>query len=290
MTTGPRILKDYLLLSESHLKARGVDSPRLDAELLLCDVLGLDRVSLYTNFDRPLSSEEVDRYREFLRRRAAREPVAYILGRKEFRSLEFAVDRRVLVPRPETELLVELALEALEAVDGPVRAADVGTGSGAIAVSLAHALPELRVAASDCSGAALEVAPGNARRHGVEDRVEFHTGDLLEPLAGAGRFHVICSNPPYISMPSYRGLEQEIRHWEPRTALVSGDDGMAVTRRLIETAPEHLEPGGWIFIEVGEQAGETLAALKEGGWIDASLVRDLAGIDRVARARRPEAG
>jgi len=280
---GPRTLLDYLRLTTDFLAAKKIDSARLDAELLLGEVLGLARVQLYTNFERPLAREEVDRYRELVRRRAAREPVAYILGRREFWSLDFEIDRRVLVPRPDTELLVELAVAALQTRAGAatLHVADVGTGSGAVAVAIAKEVPNARVVATDKSQAALEVAPRNADRHGVADRIEFVSGDLCAPLRGREPFDLIVSNPPYVKADEVAALDPEIRDWEPRLALVSGADGMDATRALVESALQVLAPGGSLWVEVGSQAGAVRECFVSNGYADVRVHRDLAGSERV---------
>ena len=284
----PRTLLDYLQRTTSFLAARGIDGARLDAELLLAEVLGMTRTQLYTNFEQPLAAPEVGRYRDLVRRRAAREPVAYITGRREFWSLEFMVDRRVLVPRPETELVVEIAVDALRGCRGDaVRVADIGTGSGAIAVAVAKEVPRARVVATDRSGAALEIAPANAERHGVADRIEFLAGDGCAPLVGKGAFDVVAANPPYIRSAEMGGLAPEVREWEPRWALEAGPDGMDVTTPLVEQALGVLAPGGWLIVEVGTQASLVRDCFARCGYEGVAVRRDLAGIDRVVSGRRP---
>ena len=305
-STSPKVLLDYLRLASDHLTAKGIESARLDAELLLADALGMTRMQLYTNHDRPLADDEVDRFRALLRRRATREPVAYILGRREFWSLEFTVDRRVLIPRPETETLVDAALKACTgklaspaapttydaAVDNdavsasvgaddvdaavappppsgrkksaPVvlvadRVLDIGTGSGAVAVALAVELPGLALVATDESAASLEVAPRNAARHGVEERIEFRRGDVYAALDPADVFDVIVSNPPYCKESEVADMLPEVRDWEPKGALVGGPDGMSPTQRIIDGAPRHLTADGWLLLEVGTQADDVRA-------------------------------
>ncbi len=287
-TAGPRTLLEFLQVTAKFLAGKGVDGARLDAELLLAEVLGLTRTQLYTNFERPLAEGEIARFRELVRRRAAREPVAYITGRREFWSLDFVVDRRVLVPRPETELLVELAVEAVRArgVEHPL-VADVGTGSGAIAVAIAKELPGARVVATDRSEAALEIAPANAGRHGVADRIEFRRGDGCDALAGAGPFDVVVSNPPYIRSAEMDSLAPEVREWEPRWALEAGSDGMSVTTPLVERAFALLAPGGSLLVEVGTQAALVREAFERGGYGNVAVRRDLAGLERVVAGRRP---
>lgn len=291
---GPSRLIEYLELAHRHLETKGVDTARLDAELLLAEALGLTRVELYTNHDRPLAADEVDRFRELLKRRASREPVAYITGRREFWSLDFKVDRRVLIPRPETEVLVEATLDVLRSGvrDGSVdeegrRVLDVGTGSGAIAVALAVELPGLKIVACDSSESALEIAPENARRHEVAECIEFVHGDAFDGLDAEERFDVIVSNPPYCKEGELDGLEPEVREWEPKGALVSGADGMNVTSRIIEGAAARLRPGGTLLLEVGTQADATRRLLDAGDWSEVRVLRDLAGHDRVLAARRP---
>jgi release factor glutamine methyltransferase len=291
---GPRRLLDFLELAHRHLESKGIAGARLDAELLLAEVLGMSRIELYTSYDRPLSKPEVDAYRELLRRRAAREPVAYIIGRREFWSLQFAVDRRVLIPRPETELLVESAVKVLRerVVDlsgsRRLRVADVGTGSGAVAVALATEVSELDLVATDASAAVLEVAPDNARRHGVVERIEFRQGDACGAFDEGERFDVIVSNPPYVADGELAELEPEIRNWEPRSALAAGHDGLDVVRRLVAEAPAYLEPDGWLLVEIGSTQADAVARLLEGeSWRSLAISRDLAGNQRVVAARPP---
>jgi release factor glutamine methyltransferase len=283
----PRTVLDYLRLATDWLGEKGVDGARLDCELLLAEVMGAERIALYTNFDKPLGDAEVTAFRELLRRRAAREPVAYILGRREFWSLDFRVDRRVLIPRPETELLVERTGALLAGRDA-ARVADIGTGSGALAVAIAVEVPAATVVATDTSGAALELAPANAVAHQVDGRVRFRHGDLFEALAGEEPFDVIVSNPPYITAAEYETLAPEIRNWEPPSALVAGADGMDVLERLVADAPAHLSADGVLLLEIGSQAEAVRRCMEEAGWRDVRVLADLAGLDRVVEGRRPQ--
>lgn len=261
---------------------KGVDAPRLTAELLLAHALGCDRVRLYLDFDKPLGDPELSRYRELVKRRAEGEPTAYLTGAREFYGRRFAVDARVLVPRPETELLAEAALAALP--EGGA-ALDLGTGSGALAVTLALGRPGARVTAVDLSADALAVAAANAAALGAA--VTFLQGDLFGPLPAGARFDVIASNPPYVPTGELAGLMREVRR-EPRLALDGGPDGLAVLRRLVAEAPRWLAPGGQLMLEMHESHLETLPALcRAAGFATAEARRDLAGLPRLTVARLP---
>jgi release factor glutamine methyltransferase len=277
-----RTLGEVLRLSTTHLERHGSPTARLDAELLLGHALGLSRVELYTGFERPLTEDELAECRELIARRAKREPVAYILGRWGFRGLDLDVDRRVLVPRPETELLVDRCLALLDGVAGPA-VLDVGTGSGAIALALASELPEARVAGCDVSGDALDVARANGERLGVE--VEWVASDMLAGVEGR-RFHLVVSNPPYVAAGEIEALEPEVRNWEPRGATVAGETGLEAIERLVAQAPAALEPGGAIVLEVGAgQAGAVAALLDGAGLAGVGRDPDHAGIERIVWGR-----
>ena len=277
-----RTLGEVLRLSTAHLERHGSPTARLDAELLLGHALGLGRVELYTGFERPLGEDELAECRELIARRAKREPVAYILGRWGFRGLDLDVDRRVLVPRPETELLVDRCLALLDGVAGPA-VLDVGTGSGAIALALASELPEARVAGCDVSGDALEVARANGERLGVE--VEWVASDMLAGVEGR-RFHLVVSNPPYVAAGEIEALEPEVRDWEPRGATVAGETGLEAIERLVAQAPAALEPGGALVLEVGAGQAAAVAALLEGaGLAGVGRDPDHAGIERIVWGR-----
>ena len=277
-----RTLGEVLRLSTAHLERHGSPTARLDAELLLGHALGLGRVELYTGFERPLGEDELAECRELIARRAKREPVAYILGRWGFRGLDLDVDRRVLVPRPETELLVDRCLALLDGVTGPA-VLDVGTGSGAIALALASELPEARVAGCDVSGDALEVARANGERLGVE--VEWVASDMLAGVEGR-RFHLVVSNPPYVAAGEIEALEPEVRDWEPRGATVAGETGLEAIERLVAQAPAALEPGGALVLEVGAGQAAAVAALLEGaGLAGVGRGPDHAGIERIVWGR-----
>ena len=277
---------------------QGIDSPRLDAELLLAHVLQLERIQLYVQFERPLDPAERHTYRELVKRRAAGEPVQYILGNQEFWSLSFEVGRGVLVPRPDTEVLVEEALAIARTLAGKagegLRIADIGTGSGAIAVALASELEGARVWAGDIADAPLEVAPKNAHAAGVGERVTVCRGAGLAPLAraaGPGPFDLVCSNPPYIRAGDHPGLMREVRDWEPLEALVAGADGLDVLRVLVDEVarPGALRPDGAVLFEIGDAEQADIV----GGWLAARgltgvrVRNDYAGRARVVIARGP---
>ena len=280
-------LRTLLRSATGALRAQGSPSPRLDAEVLLMHFLKIDRTALLLHPERKLSEEEEERYAAMVERRRCGEPVAYITGFKEFWSLAFSVSPAVLIPRPETECLVE---EALARCGGKpcLRICDIGTGSGAIAVALARELPQAQVVATDLSQAALATARDNALRHGVADRITFLWGDLF--AGGNGPFDLICSNPPYIPETFYPRLPVGIRAFEPRSALVAGSKGTEVHRRIIRESADRLVAGGWLLLEIGEGQGETVTALfRETEFYDMICLRtDYGGLDRVATAKRQE--
>ncbi len=279
-----RTLGEVLRLSTGYLEERGSPTPRLDAELLIGHALGLERIRLYTSFDRPLTEPELAAIRALLERRGRREPVAYVLGRWGFHGIELAVDARVLVPRPETEVLVDRCLQLLAGSEAP-RVLDVGTGSGAVALALKSARPDADVTACDASADALAVAAANAEALRLD--VELVRSDLLGALGGR-RFDVIASNPPYVAEPELDGLEPEVARFEPRIALAAGADGLDVLRRLVAAAPGALAPGGWLVCECGAgQAGALAGLMAAAGAAETAAAPDLAGIDRVVSGRWP---
>jgi release factor glutamine methyltransferase len=257
-----------------------LDSPRLDAELVCAHVLGCDRVGIYLAMDRPLTTGERDTLRALVRRRLAREPVAYLIGRREFFGLSFRVTPDVLIPRPDTETLVEAAL-GLGPADVDWSVLDLGTGSGAIAVALAHARPAWRVTATDVSAKALELARENATRNGTP--LELLEGGLFSPVAGR-RFDLVASNPPYI--PRGQVVQPELGH-EPSGALFADDDGLALLFSILDQAAAHLGDGGHLLLEFGQgQDGRLLERARLAGWSDIRLLADLSGTPRVLHARR----
>jgi release factor glutamine methyltransferase len=268
------------------LTAGGSPSPRLDAEVLLMRFLRMARVQLCMQPERELSEEEAAGFARWVERRSLGEPVAYILGDKEFWSLRFEVNREVLIPRPETECLIEEVLRFYRPPGEGLRVLDIGTGSGAIGVVLARELPAARVVATDISPGALAVARRNALSHGVAGRMEFFQGDLF--AAVSGDLDIICSNPPYIPEGVYDLLPAGIRNFEPPGALIAGPDGVAFHRKIIREGAHRLKAGGRIFLEIGEGQRDRVAALfrEEGGYGDIDCRKDYGEVDRVASARR----
>lgn len=269
-----------LTWTRQYFDEKGVDNPRLDAEVLLSHILGKDRIHLYVNFDQPLQPAELATFRAAVKQRAMRIPVAYITGHKEFMGLDFAVTPAVLIPRPDTEILVETALSRLKGTESP-QLLDIGTGSGAIIISLLVKLPQAQGMAVDISPDALQVAEKNGMCHNVADRLQFCRGDLLAPAAGR-EFDAIVTNPPYIPNGEIGQLEPEVRQ-EPRLALAGGDDGLDFYRRIIDQAGRLLRPTGFIALEVGIHQAREVAALASSGreLAVADIVKDYAGIERV---------
>jgi release factor glutamine methyltransferase len=267
------------------LAARGVEGARLDAELLVAHALGLRRLDLYLRIEQPLNEAELAKIRALVERRRRREPVAYILGYRDFYNRRFASDARALVPRPETELVVEAALARLKARgDGPLRVLDLGTGTGAIAVTLALELATVTVDAVDLSEAALSLARENAAALGAADRVTFHHGSLYEPV-GDARYDLVVSNPPYIPSAECDALMPDVALFEPRLALDGGDDGTLVLRALVTGAPAHLLPGGSLVVELGHDQGPAARALGlAAGFPAVAVAPDYARHDRVLTA------
>lgn len=272
---------ELLRWTRGHFESRGIESARLDAECLLAHALGCDRLRLYLDYDKPVEAAERGRFRELVKRRAeGRVPVAQLTGEREFWSLPFEVTPEVLVPRPETECLVEEALARLPDPEAELRVLDVGTGSGAVAIAIARERPKARVTATDVSEAALAVARRNAEALGVADRLHFAAGDLFA-AAQEGGFDLVVSNPPYLAEGEAAGLEPELAH-EPAQALFAGPRGTELLRRLVAEAPTHLAPGGALALEIAPaQAGDVRQWLVERGFEGGRVRRDLSGRPRV---------
>ncbi|HEV3146184.1 MAG TPA: peptide chain release factor N(5)-glutamine methyltransferase, partial [Gemmataceae bacterium] len=242
-----RALMDW---TENHFQQKGLETPRLEAQLLLAHALNCRRVELYTRWDEVVSDGPRGRFRELVKRRLDGCPAMYLIGRREFYALEFEVSPAVLIPRPETEVLVTEALKRVKDIP-EARILDIGTGSGCIAVALAYQQKTARVTATDISAEALEIALRNANKHKVSDRVRFLNGDLLEAVPKNERFDVIVSNPPYVTQAEWEQLPLHIREHEPKSALLAGNDGFAVYDQLIPVAAEYLSPGGYLLLEIG---------------------------------------
>lgn len=276
--TKQHTIGELINLSAGYLQEKGCSSPRLDAELLLGHVLGLDRLALYLNFDKPLNANEVTAYRSLIGKRGQRVPVAYLTGEREFYSLSLKVNEHVLIPRPETEFVVDKVLELIHP-DTPVRILDLGTGSGAISLALAYQDPKFRITAVDISEDALAVAKENAKHLEVENQIQFIHGDLLEHVQGT--FSVICSNPPYIPKADLPKLAPELGV-EPNLALDGGVDGLDFYRRILSQAASFLEQPGFVVFEIGWDQGESVRSLgEEAGFLWLETVADYAGKDRV---------
>ncbi|MGM0596085.1 MAG: peptide chain release factor N(5)-glutamine methyltransferase [Myxococcota bacterium] len=270
-------VKEVLRWTTAKFKEVNIDTPRLDAELLIAKVIGRDRVGVYLDYNRPLIPEERKKLRVMVRKRLNRVPVAYILGKKEFYGLEFKVSPAVLVPRPDTEILVETALQILETGDSVL---DLGTGSGAIITAVGCNFSGLQLEASDISPEALAIAQQNTKAQGLE--VDFYLGDMFHPLVGK-KFNLIISNPPYI--PPDTALQPELKH-EPQSALITGDKGLKYLKIIIEQAPAHLHPEGKLLLEFGEnQEKFVFEQLKKRGYVNMKTVEDLAGLPRMAQAQ-----
>lgn len=280
-----------LAWTADYLRQRGAEQPRLDAEVMLAHVLDCQRIDLYAAFGQPADDETRAKFRELVKQRAAGKPVAYLVGRREFYALPFRVTPAVLIPRPETELIVVRLLDLARSASGVQhawRVADVGTGSGVLAVCAAKHLPQANIFASDVSEAALAVARENALAHGVADRIEWRAGDLLSPWPAEARFDFILSNPPYVATAEMAELAVDVREYEPRQALEAGPRGTEVIERLIPQAAERLATGGWLLCEISPQLADEVSRLvaaqqrlEPGG-----VVKDSAGQARVVLARR----
>lgn len=284
---------ELLKVSADYLKQKGVEAPRLSAEILLAHHLRFTRIKLYLQYDQPLTEPEVEGYRALIRRRLSREPIQYITGTQEFWSMEFMVSPRVLIPRPESEVLIEQALalgrETPSFREEGVALLDLGTGCGALAVALAREFAKARIVATDLSEEALRVARGNSERHGMRARIEFRAGDWFAPFSEeAIRFHMILCNPPYIASEAFGSLCPEVREHEPRMALDGGEKGMAEITRILTEAGSYLHPGGWILMEMDPE--QTLPAVrileKTGQFDEHRRIQDYSRRYRVVMARR----
>jgi len=282
---------ELLKWTTSYFKSHDIDSPRAAAEILLAHVLKLKRIDLYLRYDQPLCRDELSLYKAVIKRRVNREPVAYVVGEKEFWSMDIAVTRDVLIPRPETECLVEAALSLLPRGSGlgPKRILELGTGSGAIILALAYERPEHLFFASDRSIKALEVAKHNAKRYGLDREINFFSGDWLSPLVGdKHRFDMIVSNPPYIKTSSIGRLEPEICRYEPIVALNGDEDGLGCLRCIINDSHIYLKEKGHMILEIGHDQKSEIRNIIDrcGNYEDVTFIKDYSGYDRVVRMRK----
>ena len=296
MTDEPWTIGRLLNWTTEFLRGKGAESPRLDAEVLLAHVRGCKRIELYTAFEEPASDELRTKFRELVKERAAGKPVAYLVGQREFYSLPFEVTPDVLIPRPETELLVVQSLDAMRQPPFSARGeslaiADVGTGSGVLAVTLAKHLPQCRVTAIDVSAAALAVARRNAARHQMNERIEWFESDLFASVPAERQFDLVASNPPYVTSGEMASLQNDVRRYEPALALDGGPEGTSVIERLIAESAARLRPGGWLMMEISPTIIGRVDQLLDAapGFTRRPTQKDLAGLPRVAQAQRSEA-
>lgn len=288
-TTDAWTVGRLLTWTTEFLRGKGSESPRLDAEVLLAHARGCQRIELYTAFEEEPTHEIRTAFRELVNRRARGAPVAYLVGRREFFSMMFEVTPDVLIPRPETESLVVRAIDLAKTMGSePLHIADVGTGSGAIAVAVAKHVKNAHVAAIDISPTALEVAKRNAEKHGVTERVEFVESDLFAVLPNAAKFDLVLSNPPYVVTSDIPNLAPDVRDFEPHLALDGGAHGIQVIERLIPQAAERLNSAGWLLIEVGADNAKRVEDLVEvnGNFEIAETLKDAAGLPRVVQAMK----
>jgi release factor glutamine methyltransferase len=277
---------ESLKLSTEYLNKKGIESPRLNAELLLADILGLKRLELYLQYERPLSEAEKSKYREYLARRGNREPLQYILGYAEFMGEKFKVNKNVLIPRPETELLVEKIVNENLLFGGKIL--DIGSGSGNIAIMLAKALPEAEIFSIDVSEKAIEIAKENARTIlKDENRVNFIRADFINDdiLSIAGTVDIIVSNPPYIAEEELKSLEPEVKDHEPSSALTDGGDGFLFFKTIARKGKDLLSDKGLVYLELGAGQSERVKSIfEENGYQNVEIIKDYAGIERILKA------
>ena len=273
--------------TEEYFQKYNIENPRLDAEVLLGYVLNKERIFLYVHFDQPLDSEELAKFKECIKKRAMKMPVAYITGVREFMGLDFKVTEATLIPRPDTEILVETAMERLGKIAGNETGtgkcfADLGTGSGAICLSILNYMKEIEAVTVDISPKAIAVAKENAEKFAVSDRIEFLEGDFLNPLENKGKFTAILSNPPYIPKQDILGLESDVKDFEPMGALDGGIDGLDFYRQLLVKSANYIEDGGFLAIEIGINQSQAILEMAKRNlmWGKVEVIKDLAGIDR----------
>jgi release factor glutamine methyltransferase len=277
-----------------HFTEKGIDSPRLSAELLLSNVLAMERIELYTQFDKPVAKEQLDRLHDLVKRAGQNEPICYLTGKTEFYSLQLEVSPDCMIPRPETELLVERAIEFLRRRIGPQFVYDLCTGCGCIAVAIAKNFADARIIATDISDASLNVAAKNIEKYQLKDRITILCGDLFEPLVpqlDVDKFDLIVCNPPYVSTAEYEKLDKGVKDYEPRLALFAGDDGLDVYRKIIHKVDRFLRPDGALMLEIGYAQGPVIKELLEqaGAFAQIKIEKDFRDNDRIATALRTSA-
>ncbi|MBU1027153.1 MAG: peptide chain release factor N(5)-glutamine methyltransferase [Candidatus Margulisbacteria bacterium] len=268
-----------------YFKKYDIEWPHLEAEILLAHALNCKRIELYTKYEKNLSAAELDKFKQMIKRRSQHEPIAYITGYKSFMSLEFYVNRSVLIPRPETEELVETIISLIKTNSNLTTIADIGTGSGVIAITLAKYLKDINVIAIDSSTEALQVAQKNSQTHQVDQRCQLVNGHLLEPLQE--KVDLIVSNPPYIPSSVIEELPNDVKDWEPKQALDGGPNGLDYIRNLIENAPAYLKPGGFLFLEIGYDQGEKVSGITAAcnKYQSFEILKDSNNHDRVLKAQ-----
>ncbi len=289
MTDEAWTIRKVLTWTTQRFEKQDIDAPRLTAEILLAHVLELDRVKLFMELDRPLQKDELAEFKALIQRRMLYEPTQYLTGFKDFYNRRFTVDPRVLIPRPETELLVEAVLQLLPK-DSPTRVLDLCTGSGCIGITIAAERPQASVWITDLSKGACEVASGNAEKHQVASRVSVLQGDLFAAIPPGAKFDVVVSNPPYIQRADLPGLQKEVTK-EPPQALDGGEDGLDFVRRIAEGAHAALKRGGWLALEIGDEQGEAVKqVLTRAGYLAVRVDKDLSRLDRLAYGQEPSNG
>ena len=274
-----------------YLTEKGIDSPRLNAELLLSFVLELKRIELYTQYNKPVPEQQLSRLRELVKRAGQNEPIAYLVGKTEFYSMEINVTPDCMIPRPETELLVQRAVEFLRTRNGIQSVCDLCTGSGCIAVAIAKNYPNARIIATDICDAALAAAATNVEKHQLQDKITLLSGDLFDPIIpqlDVGKFDLIVCNPPYVSNSEYEKLDKNVKDYEPRLALLAGDDGMDIYRRIIEKVDRFLKSDAALILEIGYAQGPTIQEMLEQTEIftEIKIEKDLHNNDRIVSARK----
>jgi release factor glutamine methyltransferase len=274
-----------------YLTNKGIESPRLSAEILLSGVLGLKRIELYTQFDKTVAAEQLDKLRDLVRRAGQQEPVAYLVGKTEFYSMELNITSACMIPRPETELLVERAIEFLRTRHGTQFVCDLCTGSGCIAVAIGKNFPDARIIATDICDEALAIADENIKKHQLKNKITLLCGDLFDPIISGldvEKFDLIVCNPPYVSSAEYEKLDKNVKDYEPRKALFAGIDGLDIYRRIIEKADEFLKPDAALMMEIGYAQGPAIRELLEqsGAFTEIKIEKDFHNNDRIVSAKK----